>query len=83
MPVCSHQTGAEVSRQQRGSALGKPSGPLVGALEIPILSFSLFCLLLFRATSEAYGGSQARGQIRAAAAGLHQSHSNMGSKPHL
>ena len=32
--------------------------------------------LLFRATSMAYGDSQARGQIRAVAAGLHQSHSN-------
>ena len=28
-------------------------------------------------------GSQARGPIRAVAASLHQSHSNMGSKPHL
>ena len=31
----------------------------------------------------AYGGSQARGLIRAVAAGLHQSHSNVGSKPRL
>ena len=29
----------------------------------------------------AYGGSQAKGQIQARAAGLHHSHSNMGSKP--
>ena len=29
------------------------------------------------------GGSQARGLIRAVAAGLHQSHSNVGSEPHL
>ena len=29
----------------------------------------------------AYGGSQARGQIRAVAAGLRQSHSNVGSEP--
>ena len=28
----------------------------------------------------AYGSFQARGQIRATAAGLHHSHSNMGSK---
>ena len=41
----------------------------------------LFCL--FRATSMACGGSQARGLIRAAAAGLHHSHSNEGSEPHL
>ena len=31
----------------------------------------------------AYGSSQARGQIRAAAACLQHSHSNTGSKPHL
>uniref|UniRef100_A0A8D0N4C1 Catenin alpha-3 n=1 Tax=Sus scrofa TaxID=9823 RepID=A0A8D0N4C1_PIG len=31
----------------------------------------------------AYGGSQARGLIGAVATGLRQSHSNMGSKPHL
>jgi len=31
----------------------------------------------------ACGGSQARGLIRAAAAGLHHSHSNEGSEPHL
>ena len=31
----------------------------------------------------AYGGSQARGGIRAVAASLRQSHSNAGSKPRL
>ena len=31
----------------------------------------------------AYGGSQARSQIVAVAAGLHHSHGNVGSKPHL
>ena len=31
----------------------------------------------------AYGGSQARGQIGAAAAGLCHSHSNVGPKQHL
>ena len=30
-----------------------------------------------------YGSSQARGQIRAAGAGLHHSHGNARSKPHL
>ena len=35
------------------------------------------------ATPAAYGGSQARGPIRAIAAGLHQSHSNTRSKPRL
>ena len=43
-----------------------------------------FCLFAFsRAVATAYGGSQARGQIGAVAAGLRQSHSNAGSKPHL
>ena len=37
--------------------------------------------LLFRATSVAYGGSQARGQIGATVASLH--HSHVGSKPRL
>ena len=40
----------------------------------------LFCL--FRAAPIAYGASQARGQIGATAASLHQSHSNVGSLTH-
>ena len=43
----------------------------------------LFVCLLFRAAPEAYGGSQARGLIGAMAAGLHHSHSNARSEPHL
>ena len=43
--------------------------------------FRSFCLS--RATPAAYGGSQARGLIRAVAAGLHHSHSNTGSEPRL
>ena len=38
---------------------------------------------LFRALLAAYGGSQARGPIRAGAASLHHSHSNARSKPCL
>ena len=38
---------------------------------------------LLRAAPAAYGGCQTRGQIRAVAAGLHHSHSNAGSEPHL
>ena len=44
------------------------------------LSPSFF--FLFRATPMAYGSSQAKGRIRAAAAGLHHSHSNNRSKAH-
>ena len=43
-----------------------------------ILFFSNF---IFRAVPVAYGGSQARGQIGAVAAGLHHSHSNARSEP--
>ena len=45
------------------------------------LCFCCFCL--FRATPVAYGGSQARDQIRAIATSLHHSHSNPGSEPLL
>ena len=39
--------------------------------------------VVFRATPEAYGGFWARGQIGAAAAGLHHCHSKARSKPCL
>ena len=42
-----------------------------------------FSFLLFRAASMAYGSSQARDQIKAAAASLRHSHSNARSEPHL
>ena len=41
------------------------------------------CVCLFRAAPVACGGSQARGLIWAVAAGLHHSHSNIRSEPHL
>ena len=43
----------------------------------------LYIYLLFGAALVACGGCQARGQIRAATAGLHHSHSSEGSEPHL
>ena len=43
--------------------------------------FLVFCF--FRAAPEANGGSQVRGRIRAAPAGLNHSHSNARSKPCL
>ena len=56
-------------------------------LVLMLFNFNLI-LCLFRATpAEAYESSQARGQIRAVAAGLRQSHSHnhnhVGSKQHL
>ena len=38
------------------------------------------CVWLFQASLAAYGSSQERGQVRAAAASLHHSHSDAGSK---
>ena len=43
----------------------------------------VFGFCLFRAAPTAYGSSQNWGQIGAAASGLHHSHSNTGSEPHL
>ena len=40
-----------------------------------------FCL--FTAAPKANGSSQSRSRIRATAAGLHHSHSNVASEPHL
>ena len=47
------------------------------------LLFGFFGLCLFRAAPTAYGDSQTRGQIRAVAASLHHSHSNVRSEPCL
>ena len=52
--------------------------------ELPNVGVVLFCFVLFfgllRAVPMAYGGSHARGQIGAVAAGLYHSHSNTRSK---
>ena len=45
--------------------------------------FFFLYVCLFRAAPPAFGSSQARGYIGAPAAGLHHSHSNSGSEPHL
>ena len=45
--------------------------------------FVLFCFGIFRAILAAYGNSQARGRIEAAAASIYHRRSNVGSKPHL
>ena len=45
--------------------------------------FVCFFFPPLRAASVAYGGSQARGCIRAVATSLHHSHGNEGCKPHL
>ena len=45
--------------------------------------WGLYLFAFSRAAPEAHRGSQARGRIRAVAASLRQSHSNVGSKPSL
>ena len=53
---------------------------------LPFAKFLGFFFGLFAiswAAPAAYGGSQARGRIRAVATGLHQSHSKAGSEPRL
>jgi len=54
-------------------------------LQLVHFFFNLFIIFfcLFRALPMVYGGSQTRGLIGATAAGLHQSHSNARSNPHL
>ena len=47
------------------------------------LSYYYFFLFIFRATPVAYGGSQVRRQIGAAAAGLYHSHSSARSELRL
>ena len=47
------------------------------------LFFFYFFLLFLWASPVAYEGSQARNPVGAVAAGLHQSHSNVGSKPRI
>ena len=48
-----------------------------------LTSLSFFFSFFGYTAPTAYVGSQARGPIGATAAGLHHSHSNVGSKPHL
>ena len=49
------------------------------AIMLPYFLFFIF----FRAAPSAYVSSQARGSVRAAATGLHHSHSNARFEPHL
>ena len=67
---------------------GQQIGPVAWFFLFLSLSFFFFFFFfgLFAfswAPPAAYGGSQARGPIGAVAAGLHHSHSNVGSEPRL
>ena len=59
---------------RQGSSLPRAVVLAKRAISSDLLGGHLFFFL--RATPEAYGGSQARGQIKAVDAGLHHSHSN-------
>ena len=59
------------------------SSALAFFLFLLILFLFIYLCLLFRAILVIYGGSQARGQIGATAAGLRHSHSNAGPEPRL
>ena len=58
----------------------KPSSRFLIIKIILIINIKIHFFGLFRATHVAYGGSQARGGIRAVAACLRQSHSYAGSE---
>uniref|UniRef100_A0A8D1ASX5 Uncharacterized protein n=1 Tax=Sus scrofa TaxID=9823 RepID=A0A8D1ASX5_PIG len=76
----------EKQMEDRGTQISKHGDPYPRTTvsrdrPLPLFFFFFFFFLLFRATPAAYGGSQARCQIRVTAAGLH--HSNTSSKPQL
>ena len=59
------------------------AGSVVARMENDVLDIFVVVVAISWAAPAAYGGSQARGPIRAVATGLCQSHSNAGSEPHL
>jgi len=52
-------------------------------LSVVVVDVVVAVVAISWAAPAAYGGSQARGRIRAVATGLRQSHSNAGSEPRL
>ena len=71
-------------RAERGRAAGVvgTAGPVGLKPMHPWTFFFFLFFCFFRATPTTYGGSQARGLIRATSASLHHSHSNAGSELH-
>ena len=63
----------------------KPQWELLPQIKLnsPLLFYLFICLFIFRAAPMVFGSFQAKGWIRAAAAGLHHRHSNTGSEPYL
>ena len=62
---------------------GYHGGDQVSPPAVSLMDIQAQLTFLGGGTPAAHGGSQARGQTEAAAAGLHHSHSNVGSKLHL
>ena len=92
-PVLSSRTSLLIHSKRSGSHLLTPRSlssppppprqPQVSSVCLGVCFPSLFFLsCLFFGPHIAHGGSQARGGIGAAAAGLRHSHSNVGSEPH-
>ena len=86
---CSSTATAQVAAVARVQSLAEElsydsAGPQKKKLDkIELLAAHFFYFSLFRAAPVVYTSSQARGQIGAAAASLHHSHSNARSKVHL
>ena len=71
------------SKEDQGHLMETPKLSFLSK-NVSALFFFFFGLsVFFRAAPAAHGGSQARGPIGDVASGLHQSHSNLGSKPRL
>ena len=73
VPPCSHT--------HKGTVLNSPKWHHTSHPLSPSQLFFVFCL--YRATPEAYGGYQAKGQIGALAPSLYHRDSNIRSKPRL
>ena len=69
--------------QGQAQFIAKLNGNGLWIFFLSFFFFFFFVFLSFRVAPMAYGGSQTRGLIRAAAAGLRHSHSNTGPKPSL
>ena len=77
------QTEGPVTPVDRDPGYFNISEQFTGHLSLFFIYFLFFIFCPFRAAPIAYRGSQARGPIGAAAAGLHYSHSNARSGVHL
>ena len=74
----------QMARARRGNSKRKSHFSIVELWMRFLKScFNFFVCFFFRAAPVAFGGSQARGQIAASAAGLCHGHSNARSEPHL